>query len=240
MDKAPGRLPSLTDFAIEQIRTAIISGELRPGSFTTAEELAIKLGVSRTPVREALLWLERAGMVRIERKQGVRILDVTEDDLYESFQLRLLLEVPATSLAAQRVVQGRAPAGFFDQLQEQLEEMNVAARDGNYPRFMASDTRFHELIHLASGNRELARIVREIRQTITDRHVLNHETPGLSLEDLVAEHKLVQDALVTHSPEDAAQAMFDHVTRIGNKILNPGWYEPAWFAGMLSMGEAKL
>src|SRR4051812_24178230 len=100
MKKAPER-PSLTEFAVQQIRNAIISGELPAETFTTAEELAARLDVSRTPVREALGRLEQAGMVRIVRNQGVRILPVTSQDLDDVFQLRIQLEVPAAYRAAQ-------------------------------------------------------------------------------------------------------------------------------------------
>src|SRR4051794_323207 len=123
MEKAPQRLPSLTDFALEQVRTAILNGELPPDTFTTADKIAASLGVSRTPVREALLRLEQAGMVRIERTQGVRILPVSPKDLEDSFQLRLMLEVPATYRAAQRMGKKQADQSFLDALQEELQKM---------------------------------------------------------------------------------------------------------------------
>src|SRR5690349_14413699 len=100
MERAPKRL-SLTEFAVEQIRRAILNGDLAPNSFTTAEKLASEMDMSRTPVREALLRLEQVGLVRIERNQGVTILPVTTQDLKDAFQLRFMLEVPAAYSAAE-------------------------------------------------------------------------------------------------------------------------------------------
>jgi DNA-binding GntR family transcriptional regulator len=223
MEKAPART-SLTEFAVEQIRNAILSGELPPESFTTAEKLAKSIGMSRTPVREALLRLEQAGMVCIERTQGVRVLPVTVQDLEDAFQLRLMLEVPATYRAAQLIDEGS-----LDQLQGELDEMTAAARDADYSTFMEHDARFHELIHLASGNQMLARIVRHVRQTITDRGLLTREhLPDLN--DLIGEHKMIREALTPGNPYGAAEAMYDHLSGVRTKVLKErGTSGRVWF-----------
>src|SRR5437773_4607603 len=90
------RRESLAERVYEQIRNAIIMGELAPESRHSVNELATILSVSRTPVREALLKLADQGMVRFHRNVGVVILPTTIHDLEEVFSVRLLLEVPAT------------------------------------------------------------------------------------------------------------------------------------------------
>jgi DNA-binding GntR family transcriptional regulator len=89
------RTPSLHQSLIDDLRAAIISGELAPRELYSVADIAAQFGVSRTPVREALLTLAGQGIVKFERNRGVRILEVTMSDLMEVFQLRLLLEPPA-------------------------------------------------------------------------------------------------------------------------------------------------
>jgi DNA-binding GntR family transcriptional regulator len=228
MERAPKRL-SLTEFAVEQIRRAILNGDLAPNSFTTAEKLASEMDMSRTPVREALLRLEQVGMVRIERNQGVTILPVTTQDLEDAFQLRFMLEVPAAYSAAERA--GALDESVWENLQEQLDNMADAAKNKDYTRFVESDLRFHELIHLAAGNRGLARVVQELRQTVTDRALLTDKRL-LDQDALwsVDEHERVRDAVHDGDPVKAAAAMSDHLTLVWDRVLKGRtWTDQAWF-----------
>ena len=93
------------------VLAAIADGRLEPGGRYSVAQLAEQLGISRTPVREALLVLEREGRVRFERNRGVRILETTAADVAEVFELRLLLEVPAAAKACGAVDTGDALAG---------------------------------------------------------------------------------------------------------------------------------
>jgi len=88
---------------LSALRAAVITGELAPGSLYSVQTLADQLGVSRTPVREALIKLAQQGMVRFERNRGVRVLLTSLHDLEEVFALRLLLEPPAVRRAVTRL-----------------------------------------------------------------------------------------------------------------------------------------
>lgn len=98
-----GGRATLAQRAAEAIRAAVVDGRLAGGERYSVGSLAEQFGVSRTPVREALLLLEREGLVRFEPNRGVRILETTAHDLQEIFALRLLLEVPATRRACGRL-----------------------------------------------------------------------------------------------------------------------------------------
>src|SRR5699024_1165797 len=111
-------------------------------------------GVSRTPVREALLALERQGLVRFERNRGVRVLESSAHDLDEIFGLRLLLEVPITRDAAER----------FDEhdladLERLIARMAEHVDDPDDTAFMQLDREFHERVLRAAGNRRLLEVV---------------------------------------------------------------------------------
>jgi DNA-binding GntR family transcriptional regulator len=126
------------------VLAAIADGRLEAGGRYSVAQLAEQLGISRTPVREALLVLEREGRVRFERNRGVRVLETTAADVAEVFELRLLLEVPAAAKACGAVDTGQLRAA-------------LDAADGE---------RFHELIVLAAGNRRLAAIVAGLREAL--------------------------------------------------------------------------
>ena len=133
---------TLASHARTAVLAAIGDGRLEPGALHSVAQLAEQLGVSRTPVREALLMLEREGRVRFERNKGVRVLETTAADVAEVFELRLLLEVPAAAKACGVV---------------ELEALRTAIDDGE---------RFHELIVVAAGNRRLAAIVAGLREAL--------------------------------------------------------------------------
>jgi DNA-binding GntR family transcriptional regulator len=92
---------SLTDRVYEELMRAIRAGELQPGTMHSVVEISGRLGVSRTPVREALLRMASNGMVRFERSRGVRILEVSTRDIEEIYSLRMMLEVPSAYRAAE-------------------------------------------------------------------------------------------------------------------------------------------
>ena len=193
----------------QAVLAAIADGRLEPGGRYSVAQLAEQLGISRTPVREALLVLEREGRVEFERNRGVRILETTAADVAEVFELRLLLEVPATAKAC-GIVDTEALAGR-------------ARRDGRGgPRrrragFMDHDERFHELILLAAGNRRLAAIVAGLRDTVRGRGA---STVGRSrsLDEIQAEHGAILDALRAGDADRAGAAMRYHLRRTGDLL----------------------
>ena len=125
---------SLTARVRESIRQAIIDGSLEPGSLHSVKSLADIFKVSRTPVREALIDLAGADMVEFERNRGVRILETSVHDLEEILVLRILLEVPATHRAAQRI-----DAAGLEELRQEMDAMVEASEEGDEPTLMQHD-----------------------------------------------------------------------------------------------------
>ena len=95
--------PSLAEMVFEEVRSAIVTGQLEPGSRHSVVAIADQLGVSRTPVREALLQLASHGMVRFERNRGVLILKMSPQDIREIFEMRIMLEVPSVAACVRRI-----------------------------------------------------------------------------------------------------------------------------------------
>jgi DNA-binding GntR family transcriptional regulator len=215
--------PSITDRVRESILGAIVEGRLQPGSLHSVQTLATAFGVSRTPVREALIDLSGQGVVKFERNRGVRILQTSIHDLEEILALRLLLEVPATY----RAVENANPE-LLGSLKAELAEMETAAAAGDEVTMMRHDRRFHELINEASGNNRLATYVESLRDLILTRGV---STVGRSRElpEIVAEHTAIVAAIEAGDAEGAAGTMKEHLVNTGRLLLaqESGGLDPA-------------
>jgi DNA-binding GntR family transcriptional regulator len=204
---------SLTSKVGEALRSAIVAGELTAGQLYSVHDLAATLGVSRTPVREALIKLASKGMVQFERNRGVRILQSDAHDLEEVFELRLLLEVPSARLAVARMTQDDVV-----ELAKILELMKQAAENGDERSLMAHDRRFHSLILEAAGNHRLAVFVDSLRDLVLTRGV---STAGASrtLHDIADEHIPVLEQIQAGDGDGAAEAMRAHVLRTAQLLI---------------------
>lgn len=204
---------SLADQVARAIREAVRAGTLQPGRLYSAYQMADELGVSRSPVREALLRLAEAGLVALERNRGFRIVVPEPEEIAEVFHLRLLLEVPAARRAALKT----SPQ-LIEELRGELGEMQRAAQAHDEALFMQHDQRLHGLILAAAGNQRLVTIIGNLRDTV---RMLGASTVDHSrgLQDVSAEHVPIIDAVASGDAEAAAQAMSWHVTHTGKLLL---------------------
>jgi DNA-binding GntR family transcriptional regulator len=141
------RPKSLTDLAVEQMRASIVEGRLAFGEQLSEAVLAVKLGISKTPVREALLRLKLEGLVDIQPQRGTFVFRMTADEVHEICAFRELAECEALALAMRS--DRRA---LLDRLQSILDEM---AAPGAQARTKDFDTDFHESIIACCGNQYL-------------------------------------------------------------------------------------
>ncbi|MFJ3904874.1 GntR family transcriptional regulator [Streptomyces sp. NPDC090025] len=149
----------LRDQVGHALRAALIAGELRPGSVYSAPGLAAELGVSATPVREAMLDLAREGLVEPVRNKGFRITEVSERELDQCTELRMLIEVPTvgrvTELAEREQLEALRPLA---------EEIVAAARRHDLIGYLEADRRFHLTLLGLAGNDRLVETVSELRK----------------------------------------------------------------------------
>jgi DNA-binding GntR family transcriptional regulator len=207
---------SLKQQVTEILRNTIAAGDLLPGSLHSVRELAQRLGVSRTPVREALIDLSSRGMVRFERNHGVRILQTTLHDLDEIFEIRLLLEVPASRRAVERLDE----VGIRS-LRSAFESMERAARVGDEPRMWRWDRTFHHTLLTLSGNRRLADYVDSLRDMVLMRGAT---TAGRTrtLIEIVDEHRDILDCIVKKDAAGAAKALQAHIKHTAELLIIEG------------------
>jgi DNA-binding GntR family transcriptional regulator len=198
---------------LASLRAAVITGELAPGSLHSVQNLATQLGVSRTPVREALIKLAQQGMVRFERNRGVRILLTSLHDLEEVFALRLLLEPPAVRRAVVRL-----DGNQKRELRRTFAHMEKAAKADDEFTMFDHDRRFHRVLLEASGNARLAAFVDGLRDMVLRRGV-STARESRSLDDIVAEHRAILVLIEAGDAEGAAQAMREHVRHTAELLI---------------------
>lgn len=206
---------------LDALRAAVITGELPAGTLHSVATLAGQLGVSRTPVREALIKLAQQGMVRFERNRGVRILQTSLHDLEEVFALRLLLEVPATRRAVQLLTpttQAATQAATLRELRRVFAAMESAAGADNEFRMWEHDRRFHRVLLEASGNGRLAEYVDGLRDMVLRRGVSTaHQSR--TLEVIVEEHRVVLERVLAGDADGAAEAMRVHILHTAELLV---------------------
>lgn len=201
------------EHAYRSIREQILSGEHPEGEWLREGDLATIIGVSRTPVREALRRLAAEGLVRHERNRGVQVQSWSVHDLDEIFSLRSLLEPWGCALAA------TAGTADLDALRGLADEMDAAAsrRRPDVDTITELNNRFHRTILEASGNSRLGSLVSSVVQVPLVWRTFSHYSPAALRRSLAHHHELV-DALETGDPAWAESVMRSHVRAAWSSI----------------------
>ena len=148
--------------AYKEIKSMILDGRLKPSASYLETELADQIRVSRTPVREAALQLEREGLVIVRPRRGMQVVPVSADDMSEIYQLLTVLEPLAAELAAKR---GLSEAEF-GAMERATQEMEDALAEGDLVSWAEADDAFHALLVEASGNRRLVEATERYRAQV--------------------------------------------------------------------------
>jgi DNA-binding GntR family transcriptional regulator len=191
------RTNSLREQAAEAIRASIVGGELLPGEIYSAIALAERLGVSATPVREAMLDLASAGLVEPVRNRGYRVLTPDEQDLDEISELRLMLEVPAMRKVVERASDAQLAA-----LDPVVDAIESNADAGDLAGFLTADRRFHLTLLELTKNDRLTRLVAQLR----DQTRLQGLKPLAEQRRLTASAREHRGILLALQARDAAAA----------------------------------
>lgn len=199
---------SLRDQALTAIRHALVTGQIVPGVVYSAASLAAELGVSNSPVREAMLALVDDGLMEVVPNRGYRAVALTATDLAEIAQLRLFLEVPAAGLAARAGVGDR-----LSELKELVEVIEQTAADGDVGGNLDADRRFHLLLVDACGNRRLTDQVARLRDRTRLYNLRNLAETG-DLVASAAEHRPLLAAIASRDRTTAENLMRAHLAHI--------------------------
>jgi DNA-binding GntR family transcriptional regulator len=213
----PARRTSLGEDVADRLRQAILLGELAPGRHLREEELADLLEVSRGPVRDAFVLLEREGLFRSSRRRGVTVVELTRDDLYEIYTLRSALEPLATTLAITR-----GTAADFAEIEASLAEM-VSAISGTQKvteRDAADlDVSFHDAIYRAAHHERLYAAWSRIRlptyRFMLSRNVANPDWR----QGTVSGHTEILAAITAGDEAAVVASIKEHISFAYDRIL---------------------
>lgn len=207
------KAPSLTERVMDYVREAVITGDMPPGSWHSVYQLSEQLSISRSPVRDALLRLEEAGLVKFARNKGFCIVETTAGDVAEIFGIRMGIE-PA---AAYRAALHRTDAQLQD-ADRLVAAMADCARRGDEEEFFSHDRALHRLIMTMGDAHRGADLVDRLR---VHTRILGASTAGTSrsLQDILDEHQPVLDAVRRGSADIARVMMREHLVITGNLLL---------------------
>jgi len=203
----------LRDQAVKLIKGAILRGEIPPGEVISNEQLSAWLGISRTPIREALLELQRGGMVIIHRGKGTEVARLSRKDVVEIFETREALEVKSCELMIERMGDGSIKG-----LESILEKQARDASRGEELGFLEGDHQFHLLLAKGSGNGRLYNAVEAMRDQcmLLGTYALRQEN---RMSEVLGEHREIVEALRRRDPSAARDAVIAHLRRSCNDVL---------------------
>lgn len=213
--------PSLRDQALRVIREGMVSGELAPGEIYSATALANQLGVSASPVREAMLTLVNQGLMEAVRNRGFRVLPLDDNDRREIYEMRTLLEIPATAGLAGR----QEIIDDFEKFRVIAEEIVTSARGGDLINYLDADRRFHLGLLEFSNNERLVTAIEGLRDQ-TRQYGLREMTVKGTLVASAEEHLAILDALVAGDAEKVRELMQQHLRHIIGDWAEPRAAQP--------------
>lgn len=208
--------PPAADRVYRHVKQGVLDRRYEGGVLLTEGELAEAVGVSRTPVREALLRLETEGLLKLYPKKGALVLPVSAQEIADVIETRLLVE----EFTVRRAVP--APPALLERLAELVEEQRRHAAAGDLPALMAADRGFHAEIVRHAGNQILSRLYDQLRDRQLRMGVaLLHAHPD-RVELTLAEHTEILDALRAGDADTAAAAVRGHVGRVEALVRGTG------------------
>lgn len=203
----------LRELVLEAIREAIITGVLKPRERLMEIQLAEELGVSRTPIREALRKLELEGFIVMVPRKGAYVADISFKDIADVFEIRAALEALAAGLAAERITEEE-----MEYLERHLVEKADAIARQDMIRLVEIDTQFHEAVYRASRNERLFTIINNLREQIQRFRTTSLAYPGRMKQSL-EEHRVIVEAIQARDVPGARQAAQDHIENAENSMI---------------------
>ncbi len=176
-------------------------------------QLAEELGVSRTPVREAIRKLEMEGYVIMMPRRGTYVADLSIRDVNEVFEIRTSLESLASGLAAERITEDE-----LEKLQRLLVEIGAHIKNGDMESIVRTDTKFHDLLYQASRNKRLVGIISNLREQLTRFRTTSMSYPG-RLKATLEEHRNIVEAIAQGDEKAARKAAEHHMEKSEQTLL---------------------
>lgn len=203
----------LRDVVFNTLRQSILRGELKPGERLMEIRLANQLGVSRTPIREAIRMLELEGLVIMIPRKGAQVAQITEKDLNDVLEVRIGLEELAARFACERI--GSEALGELYQASRRFEKL---LETDDLQALAKADVEFHDIIYQATDNARLVQLLNNLREQMY-RYRIEYLKDVKSRRSLVEEHDALWQALKDRDLEQAQLIIREHIKRQQKSII---------------------
>ncbi|MEG0829418.1 MAG: GntR family transcriptional regulator [Anaerovoracaceae bacterium] len=204
----------LREIVYEELKVKILKGEIVPGTRMMEVELAEDMGVSRTPIREAIRKLEKEGLVTIEPRRGAYASQISTKDMVDILEVRQDMEGLAAFFAAKRMSQAQ-----IAELYKVSEAYDQAVKESNTGEMIAYDTKFHHIIVESCNNKILVQMIEQLQELVLRFRYIYYDNFRRG-ENMPAEHKLIVDAINDGRAEDARKAADVHIDRLKEMVIN--------------------
>lgn len=206
----------LREIVYEELKRQILVGEIAPGTRMMEVELADVMGVSRTPVREAIRKLEKEGLVTIEPRKGAYASNVSIKDMVDVLEVRQGLEGMAAAIASGKITETQKT-----ELLQVVEKYKTAVASANIDEIIKYDEEFHSMIISISGNKTLMQVFSTVQELALRFRYIYYDDFN-RYESMPREHQLIEEAIMSGDSEKARVAAGDHVSKLKEFILNEG------------------
>lgn len=208
---------SLREHVLEILRTAIVSGQLKPGQTLVEAEIAAQLGVSRAPLREAINILGTEGLVEIVPYHGTTVKKLSRKDIEELFAVRSLME----GFAIRDIIVSGTTAAAVNALREICMTMQRAAEEGDLYAVNQIDCHFHDTLVAACGNDLLFSLWNTVSLRVRQVMSLRNSKKG-NLLAIAHNHFVIVDVIASQDVEAAAQLIYEHIG-ISGDVIAEAW-----------------
>ena len=195
----------LRDVVFNTLREAILKGDLKPGERLMELQLASKLGVSRTPIREAIRMLEQEGLAVTTPRKGAEVAKMTLKDMEDVLEIRDALDELAVRIACQKISDEQ-----LKQLEDMKELFEKSTQTGNVKKIAEADVTFHDVIYEATTNPKLVTLLNNLREQVY-RYRVEYIKDPKNYPTLIAEHEAILESLKNRDVKNAVEAMHVHV-----------------------------
>ena len=199
----------LRDVVFNTLRQAILRGELKPGERLMEIQLANKLGVSRTPIREAIRKLELEGLVLMIPRKGAEVAEITEKNMLDVLEVRRALEELAVKLACERITEEE-----IQELKDAADAFQKILSEKDITKIAEADEAFHDVIFKSTGNDRLIQLLNSLREQMY-RYRLEYLKREEYHPQLLEEHQQIIDRITRKDQSEAAELIDRH---IGNQV----------------------
>jgi DNA-binding GntR family transcriptional regulator len=195
----------LRDVVFNTLREAILRGDIKPGERLMELQLASKLGVSRTPIREAIRMLEQEGLAVTVPRKGAEVAKMTLKDMEDVLEIREALDELAVRIACENISEEQLER--LGDIKEQFENNTIV---GDVKEIAAADVSFHDVIYEATDNPKLVTLLNNLREQVY-RYRVEYIKDPKNYPTLIKEHEAIVNGLKTHDKDAATLAMHEHV-----------------------------